>query len=376
MTTKASLFKLDSNVDGTYFDKNGDVQTIENMIQAVGGTDGPAIYPNSNNLSAPIAEDELDLTDLTVATNTLGHGILYDKNGQPIAYKGDLVIRDGLGNVIPLNKALQKAHTISEEGDSVYLRDYTLQEYNTSDKGVSLDDMISAAIQKVTALGGGNIVQAVRNDDTNTSSVSVYTVRLSANNKVWIVGSAMVSGPTTIQIRDVSTDTILDTGYVNAKTTNLVPVFVSYVGTLTLLEDDQGVTIEECQPHVWNSFLKRHFKVKDSEENQIVQSHQIALETVPISGGTTFTMGSINLLAMDDIVENIIIKNGEEVIVETDSATIAFDEELTSESYSITLQAQTPIQVWYDQKTAGGFRIKLERNYTGSIFWSAILKST
>lgn len=371
-TKKSNLFKLDSNIDGTYFDSNNEVQVIENMIQAVGATDGPAIAPNSIQTDAAIDSTELNLVDdITIAVNTRGHGILYDEKGKPVAYKGDLVFRDGKGNLVNLNKALLRANTIRQDGDLVLLRDGSLQQYNSSASGVSLDDMIEAAIQKSTPFGGGNIVQAVRNSDTNTNTVSVFTVKLKTNNHVWVVGSAMVQGTATIQLRDVSTDTVLDVGYVEPKGTNIVPVFVSYAGPLPVLEIEQGVTSDRCNPYVWNSFIKRYFKLKPSD-SIIVESHEIALEIV---GSGNFLRGNVNLLAVDNELREATVKTDEVVISDKDNYIVAFDEGMASEDYSISIQAEIPIQTWYDQKSLNGFRIRFDRNYTGSVHWTAVLNA-
>jgi len=372
MKIKSSLFKIDSNIDGTYFNRSGELTVIENMIQAVGATDGPAAYPDATDIKADLPSIELSTIDgLTDAINTRGHGILYNSEGSPIAYKGDLVFRDGQGNIVNLNGALSKANSIQERGNEVYLRDLSLQDYNISDKGVSLDDMVTASIQKSTALGGGNIVQAVRNEEFNTNKNDVFTVRLSKDNHVWISCSALVNQASQIRLRDVSTDTILDVSYIESNDEHIVPVYLSYAGTLPTLVAISGYEAPACSPTVWNSFLKKYFKTNVAEDDSFVSIHQIRMEIIQ---GGDFIQGSVNLLAIDQNLDKVKVFSNQEIVINSTAYLIAFDEAFDSIDYSITIQAETPIQVWYDQKTENGFRIRFEREYNGNIFWSAVLE--
>jgi hypothetical protein len=369
------FFKLDSNIDGTYFDTNNELKVVENMIQIVGATDGPAAYPNSNKLSANFAISELDeIPDLTNVVGTRGHGILYNEKGNPIAYKGDLVFRDK-NNTITLNGAISKANSISVRGNDVALRDKSLQEFNSSQNGVSLDDMIEASLQNSSSTGGGNIIEAIRNEELNTTFCDVFTIRLSSENSVWISCCALMKEAATLRLRDVSTGIVLDTAYIEPTNGNIMPVYLSYVGSLQK-ETEIEVTANECSPIIWNSFLKKHFKEKDFFEQ--VPSHQIRLEVVEneeTSETPTFIKGNVNMLVMDDNVSSVVVYNGESIVDNKDTVDILF-EEMPSLDFSISIQAETPVQVWYDQKSTIGFKIRFERPYNGRVFWSAILKVT
>jgi hypothetical protein len=249
MAEKNNLFKLDTNIDGTYFNQDNELKVISNMIQVVGEMDGTSYFPSSKNINASLDEDELpSISDVDNVTNTRGHGILYDEDGVPYAYKGDMVIRDGQGNVITLGKATTKANSIYEKGRELSLRDRSLQAFNRSDEGVELENLIQAAQQRSTAFGGGNIVQVARNEEFNSSSVDLYTIRLSPLHSVWITGTVIVNGPTQIQLVDVTTDTVLHTSYIDHRNGNLLPCYVSYVGTLPSTVSGTVITEEICEP--------------------------------------------------------------------------------------------------------------------------------
>jgi hypothetical protein len=208
---KANFFKLDTNIDGTYTDENGETITISNMIQTVGATDGAAAFPNNEKLVSILDPGEIQsIPDLTNVVSISGHGILYDENGRPYAYKGDLVFRDGRGNQSSLTKLINKVKSIREKGNLLFMRDKSVQQYTSDTDGIELNELIDAAIFKTGTFGTGNIVQAARGQDTDVSVVSVLTVRLSPDHYVWITGSAMVNQNTIIQLRDVTGDTVLD----------------------------------------------------------------------------------------------------------------------------------------------------------------------
>ena len=369
---ESNNFRLDSNIDGTYIDSESNVLTISNMIQIVGATDGPVAYPGSADPKAPFTATEFDsfstYEDLTVAVHNLGHGLIYDEEGRPIAHKGELVFRDGLGNVASLSRLVSNVNSIYEDGANVYLRDKSLQDYNRSDLGVGLDQVINRSIENATTLNAGNIVQAARGDKQNDTSVSVWTVDLSENNVVWIVGHAEVNQETLVQVRDVNTDTVLTTGYIKPEQDNYTPCNVSWIGTLEVspIVSDGG---DGCSTAIWDSAKKKHFVLK--EDADPLNIHEIVLETVSPSG-SEFLQGCINILCIDnDIDADTQIENGTTVFDGVDVSTVEFETEMPDETYSISLQAQEYNQLWYTNKSATGFDIRSEREYVGSVFWTA-----
>ena len=376
---QTNSFKLDSNIDGTYIDSENNVLTISNMIQVVGAADGPVAYPGVADPEAPFTVAEIqafsDFEDLTVVTNNVGHGLLYDDEGRPYAHKGELVFRDGQGNVASLSRLISNVNSIFEEGATVYLRDKSLQEFNTSDLGVSLDQLINRSIENASSFNSGNIVQAARNRETFKNGVSVLTVNLSENNVVWIAGHALVNEPTQVQVRDVSTDTVLTTGWISPESNNYAPVNVSWVGTLEVL-DEETQDENGCSSAIWDAFNKKFFVIK--EDALALNIHELALETVVegVSGsepGNDFLQGTINIVCIDNTVDdNTAIENGEVVFDNTDSVSVEFDTEMPNDEYSINLQSQEYNQLWYTDKSTKGFTVRSERTYTGSCFWTAI----
>jgi len=367
---KTNFFKLDSNVDGSYVDKTGNIQTIENMIQAVGAADGPGAYPDSADVNAPLDTDELNsIPDLTSVTNVSGHGILYNEKGEPYAHAGDLVLRDGKGNVGNLDRIFLKASTINEDNKTVFLRDASLQQYNSSDKGLNLNDVVEAAIKRFASFGVGNIRQTVRNFGTNVASVAVQTVKMTEGNYVWITASAMVNDTTVVRLRDTTSNTTLDTTTITPLANNITPVFCSYFGPLVLTPENVNVRFE-CNDPLWNSYLKRFFKLKDINTT-FVGINTVALEVI---SGPPFIRGSINLMLADKEDQKIVI-TGEELLNSRNDANITFDEPMASNDYAISVQTEVPIQHWYSapDKSETGFTIKFERAYTGRLLWSAIL---
>ena len=368
---RSNLFKLDGNIDGTYIDENNEVKSIENMIQIVGASDGPKAYPTLNTRDASFSATDLaaletNQIDVEENVNTEGHGIVYDKNGKPIAHAGDLIFRDGQNNVATLSDLVEKVNTIFVDSDGQnYLRDNSLQEYNTNDLGVTLDEIIEKTIEDAGMFGTGNVIQLARNYDVNSSTVSVWTLELSENNTILIVASASIAGEAKMQLRDVTTNTILDSSYVKAEATKATPIFLSYVGKLS--NSSTGVTESSCNKYVWSTFLKRFFTLKPN--NSLFQAHQIALEVV---SGAPYYRGTINIVCYDDGISKDTIKSGNEIVNNANSVQITFPVEMPSVNYSISLQLENNIAAWYSDKTVSGFTVKFENNYTGNLIWSAI----
>jgi hypothetical protein len=370
---KTSFFKLDTNIDGTYVDENSDAITISNMIQVVGATDGAAAFPRNEKQDSDLDPTELNqIPDLTNVVSISGHGILYDKKGKPYAYKGDLVFRDGRGNVSSLVKLFNKVKSVNKKGNKLFLRDKSLQQYNNSDEGIFLNDLIDAAIFKSGSFGVGNIVQVARGENYGVSSSSVFTVRLSPQHYVWITGSAMVDRQTTIQIRDVTADKVLDVNFVKPLGGNITPVFVSYFGKLG--EVTEEITEDKCRPHIWNSFIKRFFTEANREDNDRF-IHEVAIEVVPLSEQTpahTFLKGSVNIVCIDESDDYDIVYSGSSLVVDVLEQQVTLPQEMPLKNYSISVQLDDPVQHWYINKDVSSFTIKFDRNFSGAIFWMAV----
>jgi len=377
---KTEYFKLDTNVDGTYIDDDGNVQRIEEAIQAVGATDGPAAYPGSNKGEPSFTSDELkDLPlseeDLTAYVNKFGHGFLYNADGTPYAYKGDLVFRD-ISSTATLKDMYAKADTIFEKGNSLYLRDKSIQSFNTSDFGVNLDDLIDKSIRKTGLFTNGNVVQAVRSYKTNTPYVQIFTVKLSLNNYVWVVGSAVVQGSGTVKLVNITKNAVLHTSYVDAESEDsLTPIYISYVGKLGIESDELIEFGDECDPYIWNSFLKKFFvrTQKTISETDVPIMYELQLQ---IEGDGNLITGAVNMLCTDDYSVEDTILNGYETIIEGTEIDVTFDEELGFSDYSVVLDCEDIVQIWYDEKGTTGFKIKTERTYTGRVFWTVIKNAT
>ena len=89
-----NYFKLDSNVDLTYIDSEGNEKIVKDAIQVVSGTDGSETITNDRG----IIEDYTVVNDLTSVKSISGRGIIFDSIGDIVAKKGNIVLRDGIGN--------------------------------------------------------------------------------------------------------------------------------------------------------------------------------------------------------------------------------------------------------------------------------------
>jgi hypothetical protein len=369
-TPKVSFFKLDSNVDGVYIDETLKANPIPNMIQVVAETDGVDAYPeNTNTDFTPSELQTVNGLQVKVSTNIniSGHGIIYDERGKAIAYKGELVFRDGLGNTSSLKNMMHKVNTIQENKSLTYLRDASLQTYNTADNGISLDDLIKAALRKRDISGTGNISLAARSSDQNVTTIEVVTSRLTPNNYVWIVGNAMVNSDTIIRLRDVTTNIVLAYGRINFNATNVLPTFCSYFGKLSN-EIVEAVAEETCPNHIWNSMVKRFFYGKRVDTSEAAL-HKIALEVV--SGGPILE-GSINIVCIDEIHTDDVVINGGSVVDNSSSFDVSFETPMPSKNYSIALQIENTTQTWFTKKLETGFTINFDRDYNGKVFWTVI----
>lgn len=374
--TNRNLVKLDTNIDGHYVDIDGNYQIIENMIQVVGGADGVDAYPISGSDFS--TEELLEITDVDTVISYKGSGILYDKEGKSYAHKGEMVLRDGMGNKVAIKNVSNKASTIFQSKNfNTYLKDYTLNKIIDTDIGLNLDQIITNTEIKVNPSGTGNIIQAVRNKEINSNSVSVYTVPLPIDNCVWIIGKAYVQGESVVELVDITANLVLDTSYVKTIHEDIiVPVFSSFIGTLPQVSND--VSISGCNTAIYNSFFKRYFKKIGSETTSGI--HELALvvtQSRSISGDyiEPFVQATIDVLVMGSVVSEKIV-NGTEVVRQMGETEIKFDTPLPNANYVVIIETENFVRKWYDSKTNIGFKIKFENTYTGMVFWTVIYTSS
>ena len=364
-----NLFPLDSNVDGTYLDSSGTVKTIDNMIQVVSGVDGSEWYPEGDNVNFTV-EEVTKVTDIDTVVSDRGIGILYDSEGKRYAVKGDLVFRNATGGEATLTKILNKASTIDELSSlELRFKDKSLDDLITTTDGISIDQIIQNAKIKSIPFGNGNIAQLVRNTGTREKSVSVFTVPMTADGYIWVCAKASVIGATTINLIDLTSNTILDTSYVDmSKYSGVVPCFLSYVGQLPSV--DETIDTGRCDVAVYNSFFKKFFKPLDSlGEDTGLSVHELAIQILDDSEEMQYA--TIDMMCFDSgFVENS--KNGVEVLNNITTVDISFDAPLPDSNYSISLQTEEMVQKWYNNKTTGGFTARLERPYSGLLYWSVV----
>lgn len=378
---------FDSNIDAYYVDIKGNLKKVENVIQVVSGTDGSTSYPLPGEENIP--ESELsDITDLEVQVSNIGHGILYNKDGSPYAHKGEMVFRDGLGNKSTIRSIINKVSTINQRNLDTKLKDTSLNQVIQTTLGLDLDQIILNAQVIKNPFGTGNIRQAVRNSDRNKTQVSVITIPITQNNHVWILGKASVQGDAIVQLIDLTAETVLDTS--NVKILNpgsIIPVFLSYAGTLPEVTKPIDA---ECDVAIYNSFFKRYFTKNETIENNSNNIHEIALvvikdltitdrefESVEEAGSvvdkTPFVHGTIDMLVMDTPSTEKIL-NDRIIVRESTEHNISFDNELPNDTYSINIQTDLFVQVWYSEKTTSGFTINFEREFTGVVYWTVVYK--
>jgi hypothetical protein len=364
-----NLFPLDSNIDGTYLDSNGVVKIIDNMIQVVSGVDGTQWYPEGGEIDFSV-EEVAKVQEIDRVVNDLGIGILYDAEGKRYAVKGDLVFRNDLGGIATLSKILNKVSTIDEKKDlTLQFKDKSLDDLITTKDGISIDQIIQNTKIKSVPFGNGNISQLTRNTGSKEASVSVFTIPLTTTSYVWVAAKASVIGSSTITLIDKTANTILDTAFVDMdRYSGVVPCFISFVGQLPPV--DATIDTGRCDVAIYNSFFKRFFKPVDSlNEDTGLSVHELAVE---IEGeGNVMQYATIDMMAFDDgFVEDV--KNGVSVVNNSDTVQISFDEEIPAGNYSVSLQTEEMVQTWYTGKSQGGFTARLERPYTGLLYWSVV----
>jgi hypothetical protein len=364
-----NLFPLDSNIDGTYLDSNGVVKTIDNMIQVVSGVDGTDWYPENEEIDFSV-EEVAKISNIDRVISDRGIGILYDRDGKRYAVKGDLVFRNALGAVSTLGKILNKVSTIDEKKDlSLRFKDKSLDDLINTKDGISIDQIIQNTKIKSVPFGNGNIAQLIRNTGTREKSVSVFTVPLTPSAYVWVAAKASLIGPSTINLIDKTSNTILDTAYVDMdRYSGIVPCFISFVGQLPPV--DGTIDTGRCDVAIYNSFFKRFFKPVDSlDENTGLSVHELAIEID--SENSVMQYATIDMMAFDNgFVEDV--KNGVSVVNNSDTVEINFDETLPTSDYAISLQTEEMVQKWYVGKSATGFTARLERPYSGLLYWTVV----
>jgi hypothetical protein len=364
-----NLFPLDSNIDGTYLDSSGVVNIIDNMIQVVSGVDGTQWYPEDDAIDFSV-EEVARVQDVDQVVSDRGIGILYDRDGSRYAVKGDLVFRNDLGGVSTLSKILNKVSTIDENQDlTLRFKDKSLDDLIATKDGISIDQIIQNTKIKSLPFGDGNISQLTRNTGTKESSVSVFTIPVTPSAYVWVAAKASVTGPTTITLIDKTSNTILDTAFVDMdKYSGIVPCFISFVGQLPTV--DTAIDTGKCDVAIYNSFFKRFFKPLDTLDNDTGLSvHELAIE---IDGeGAVMEYATIDMMTFDSgFVEDV--KNGVSVVNNSNEVEISFEEPISSNDYSVSIQTEEMVQTWYEGKSSTGFTAKLERPYSGLLYWSIV----
>lgn len=366
--------KLDSNIDGFYVDENGNVSLVNDMIGVVGATDGPPAYPANIANNAPLTESDLSLLGRsnispTIVNNSNGHGIVYDKEGNPIAQKGDLYFKDGKGNFTNFYDLINRSKMIRENKGKTRLKDATLEKAGyTSKVGISLSELINLSSLANTSFSKGNILQAARNYKANNTSLEVDTISLKEEAIVWIIGRVSVLGDGQAILK--SNGTPLQTINYAHPDLSSYPVYFSWLGSLPI--DVAEPLPTGCNVYEWD-FASKTFKKNVNDSNDTFYDHKITIETE-----ATFSNGTLNVMCFETQSRDLSnVKTGSDVMTRENSDTkldIEFDEEFPDEDYSIAIQLEDALQTWYSNKSSSGFTINIERAYSGSIYWTAIKK--
>lgn len=381
MKNSQTKFFLDSNIDGYYLDEENNLQKVEDMIQVVGAGDGSRILPGkSTDQHLTFTQTELDEIKANPTfynellkvrgSGNQGHGLLYNDDGEVYAKRGDMVLRD-VNHAGAISDIMGKVESINQNEDStVYMKDKTLDSQISTKIGLSLDQILKAARTKYNPFGLGNVVQAVRNSANSDTKVSVFTITLTDQNQIWVVGSASMIGSGKIALKDFSTDTILDTGYAKAQTEDsIIPVFVSYTGSLPSISGDISEISKTCDVAIYNSFFKRYFKRLSGVTENI---HEIGIEVLE---GDPFAISSVNMLVMDEPISEQIF-SGNLIAKDSTFETITLPTQLASSDYSVSVTTEVFTRTWCDTKTESTFKINFEDKYTGRVFWSVVYKAT
>ena len=361
-----NFFKIDSNVDLSYTNKEGNGKVVKDAIQLVSGTDGSSILTNSNGQ----IDDYTLVDDLTATTSISGRGILFNETGDIIAKKGNFVLRDDNGNIFSLDDI--KYNNIKEDSlNKMYLRDQSLVDItNGNTNYISMDQLIDSAKQTVLSTGNGNIVQITNNKQINTTTSEIMTVPLSKENTVFIKCKVIVSQDAYITLSDTTDEENpieLSQTEITSKGSN--NAYINYIGSLDHIEDD--ITYDTSKTTIYNSFYKRFFMSSRQEGDTYIKDapHKLTLtSTVP------FEIAYMNIIVSDKR-NNELVKNGITVFKDQDRGNILFDNEFIDDDYIISsLESSSPVNLWWSNKSKSNFTINVDKPFTGYITWEAMSK--
>lgn len=355
------FFKLDSNIDLSYIDSNGEHQIIKDAIQVVSGTDGSSVITNEDGTIS----DYTIVSDLTTSTSISGRGILFSETGDIVAKKGNLVFRDAEGNILTPN--LVRYKNVKEDSlNNTFLRDKSLEDVTSGTKEyLSVNQILEAAKQSVLAPGTGNILQASQKKEINTDSVELLTIPLTPSNQVTVKGKVIVPSDATLTLVDETiSGSYIELAKSEVKVKSETPVYINFTGNLEHTTEDIEYSVSKTA--IYNSFYKRFFQSSRQEGESYTQDspHKLVLRS-----STPFTIGYLNILVSDEKRGNDVI--GSQVVLnDSNIYNIVFDEPLEDENYIISdLTASDIVGVWYSDKKNTGFTINLDRNFTGTINW-------
>jgi hypothetical protein len=359
-----NYFKLDSNIDLSYTDNEGNEKIVKDAIQVVSGTDGSSTITDSRGL----VEDYTLVDDITETTSISGRGILFDNIGDILAKKGNLLFRDTSGNVLTLDSI--KYNNIKEDSiNNTYFRDKSLDSVTNGTKDyVSVNQLLKTAQESVLAPGNGNIVQATNKKEIDSDLLELLTVPLSDSNIVSVKCKINMTQDAYITL----TDTTISGGEVvlsdvEIKTDRLSCAYLNYTGTLEYLQD--SFEYDTSNTAIYNSFYKRFFTnsriVGDSYEKDA--PHKLTLKS-----SSPFSVAYMNIIVSDNKRKDT-VKNGTIILNNQDRHVLRFDEDFEDNEYVISsLETSEAISVWWVDKKSSGFTINLDRNFTGSIYWEVV----
>jgi len=359
-----NYFKLDSNVDLTYTDANGDQQLVKDAIQVVSGTDGSVTITNDDGS----LDDFSIVEDLATTTSISGRGVVFNEKGEIIASKGNIVFRDAEGNTLSLNSI--KYRNIKEDAlNNTYLRDQSLTDKTNGTKDfVSVNQILEASQESVLSPGNGNVIQVNQIQTINTDNVEILTVPLSEANQVFVKCKVIVDQDALVTLYDetIAEEPITLT---SSKVTcsGDTPLYLTYSGNLPQIEDD--IAYNTSYTAIYNNFYKRFFQSarQDGDTFQRNAPHNLVLRSdVP------FSLGYMNII-VSDTKSSQQLKSGKVILNDTELFSLKFDDAYEDIEYTISsLDPSEPIGIWYSDKSTKGFTINLERKFTGTVYWETI----
>ena len=359
-----NYFKLDSNVDLTYIDSEGNEKIVKDAIQVVSGTDGSETITNDRG----IIEDYTVVNDLTSVKSISGRGIIFDSIGDIVAKKGNIVLRDGIGNNLTVSSI--KYNNIKENSIGTNsLRDKSLVDVTNGTKDyITVNQILASAQKTVLSAGNGNVVQASNKKDIDSTISELLTIPLSKDNQVLVKCKINVAEDAYITLSDTTiSGGEVELAQTQVKTTGLTCAYITYSGQLEHLQDD--VNFDTSKVAVYNSFYKRFFTNSRQTGDTYTKDspHKLTLaSTVP------FSVAYMNIIVSDNKANEKVI-NGSIILNNQNRYTLKFEDEFEDDEYIISsLDSSEPISIWWSDKKSSGFVINLDRNFSGTVYWEAI----